>query len=99
MTEGERRAFVDGFVAGSEAQVRAHDPLLGTVIACMWAIGVLADGEGLDVATGLEHYDAQVFAVMADVERVRFDFEAALEAALELQRIERAAEAAEGVER
>ncbi|HEX4187771.1 MAG TPA: hypothetical protein VHY83_07745 [Solirubrobacteraceae bacterium] len=46
------------------------------------------------MAKGLEHYDAQVFEIMADVERVRFDFEAALEAALELQRIERAAEAA-----
>ena len=95
------RAYVDGYLAGSEAQVQAHTPLLAVIVALTWALGVWAEDDDAredEVRAALRHYREQVLAVMHEVRRVRFSPEAAVAAAVELERIERALEAAEGIE-
>jgi hypothetical protein len=101
MTDAERAAHVEGYMAGSEAQVRAHDPLLGVIVAFTWALRFWPEDDAHvpEVRAALRLYHERVLAIMHEVERVRFGHGAAVESAVELRLIERAVQAAEGVER
>ena len=69
----EERAFIEGFILGSEWQVMAHDPLLG----CIARVVILLDLEGYEeVSSAL---DGRVQDALGEVKRARFNYQAAVE--------------------
>jgi hypothetical protein len=87
MTDGERQAFLRGFVYGVEQAILVHDPLLTIAAQHTARLAWLADREDDELTPVAQRDDRRITDVMGAICRMRFDGAVQALSAYELDRV------------